>query len=77
MYQKNVFLVGASDPDQLAKIFYQCGTPGKDHTRFQNTLRHNSVVNDNQKMDPRDVVPVKELVAVDMQRRIGGFKSMQ
>jgi hypothetical protein len=75
MYQKNVLLVGASDPDQLAKIFHMCGTPGPDYERFHQVLIHNSVANDNRKHDQREHIPVKEFVAMDQRRRVHEFSS--
>ncbi len=75
MYSKNVLLNGNSDVDQLVKIFHLCGTPPPDYEKFHSTLVHNSIVNDNRKLDPREHVTVKEVASMEQRRRIHEFSS--
>ncbi|GHJ85431.1 hypothetical protein NliqN6_1833 [Naganishia liquefaciens] len=70
MLTRRVLFMGRSDPDQLKLIFDLCGTPQPTYVRYESVLKHKEVINDNQSVDSRKVIPVTEISNPPRQRVI-------
>lgn len=70
MLTRRVLFMGRSDPDQLKLIFDLCGTPQPTYVRYETVLKHKEVINDNQSIDSRKVIPVTEISTPPRQRVI-------
>jgi hypothetical protein len=68
MFTRRVLFMGRSDPDQLKLIFDLCGTPEQTYVRYETVLKQKEVINDNQSVDNRKVIPVTEISTPPRQR---------
>ncbi|KAJ9109772.1 hypothetical protein QFC19_002002 [Naganishia cerealis] len=56
-------LEGVAYMHHLKLIFDMCGTPEQDYVRYQTSLVHKEVINDNQGTDSRKTIPVAEMAS--------------